>query len=453
MNRYWLKFGAWINPNTAAHANSSATAGLDVIQSRLLTEAHSKALRTNRLVSSCLIVLLLWASLAEVPQAAHGQARIIPSQRLQVVQAVDGGIITQISVQEGSTVKAGQILLQIDTTRFNSSLNEKVVQETSLRIREARLQAQLNKRPLEVPQSWQTEHVELVEQEKALLQTKLREWEAVAQITNEQLQQRQRELEEAQSVYAAAQRSFELLHKELQQTRPLLKSGAVSPVEMMRVERDVAKAEGDAKAAQAQINRLNSSILEARQKIQESRLKLENEARQELSEVKSRLASLGQNKVELSDRVNQATLRAPVDGLVQRILYNTKGAVVPAGREVIEIVPLDEELIFDTRVNPRDIGFMRPGQKAVIRVTAYDYTRYGAIQGTVDAISADSLVDEMGQAYYSIKVKASRSGLQHNLKLMPGMIAEVSIETEERRVISYLLKPLLRGFQESLTER
>ena len=235
--------------------------------------------------------------------------------------------------------------------------------------------------------------------------------------------------------------------------RPLLKSGAVSPVEVMRLERDVAKAKGDFQGASAQTNRLYSAIREARQKIEETRLKQINEARTELSEVKARLASLEQNQIELSDRVNQATLRTPVDGLVQRVLYNTLGAVVPAGKEVIEIVPVDEQLVFETRINPKDIAFIRPAQRANVRVTAYDYSMYGALEGTVESISADSLIDEFGRPYFSVKVTVPRLEVNEKVRLMPGMVANVSIETEERTVLSYLTKPVLRGSIETFTER
>lgn len=454
----WLKSMAMgmTNPvDTARNTPSShpALAALDILETRELEARNRQALLLCQLTLGTLVLILVWACFAIVPQAAHGTARVIPSQRLQVVQTVDGGIITQVLVAEGDTVKAGQTLLQIDTTRFNSNLNEKAAVEASLTLRQARLRAQLDNKPFEAPNELLVQFPELYKQENQLLDNKRREWAALAQISEEQLMQRQKELEEAQSLARASKQSYELLNQELSQTRPLLKSGAISPVELMRVERDVGKAEGDFKAAQSQISRLNSAILEARQKIKEIRFKLENETRQELSEVQGKLASLSQNKLELSDRVAQATIKAPVSGLVQRILYNTKGAVVPAGREIIEIVPSDEQLVFDTRINPRDIAFVRADQSATIRVSAYDYTVFGALTGKVESISADSLADEFGNPYYSVKVISSREGMNPKIKLIPGMVADISIQTEQRRVITYLTKPILRGLYESFTER
>lgn len=428
----------------------------EVIGLSQLRHWQAEQAMTRRLVKICiwtLLALLAWASIATVPQAAHGEARVVPSQRLQIIQAVDGGIINQVFVREGDLVKAGQTLVQIDITRFSSSLKEKEAIDASLQLKEARLIAQLNRTLFKVPNHLAQDFPELYLQESKLLQSKMSEWQAQTEIFEQQLAQRQREFDEAESRAAAAQRSLEIADQELKSTRPLLKSGAVSPVEVLRLERDVAKAKGDYEASRAQSRRLMSAISEARQKISETRLKQENDARSELAEVKAKLAGLEQNQIELSDRVNQATLKTPVDGLVQRILYNTKGAVVPAGKEVIEIVPLDEQLVFDTRVNPKDIAFIRPDQRANIRITAYDYSIYGSIEGKVINISADSLMDEYGRPYFSVKVSVPRTQVNQKIRLMPGMVANVSIETEQRTVLSYLTKPLLRGTLEAFTEQ
>lgn len=426
---------------------------VDIEHARLIEQAM---ILNKRLITGCALTLLglfAWSALATVPQAAHGEARVVPSQRLQIIQAVDGGIITDVMVREGELVRAGQTLVQIDTTRFSSSLKEKEAIEASLKLREARLIAQLKRGSMEVSGNLQDGFPQLYLQESMLLQTKLQEWNAQTEIFEQQLNQRQRELDEAQSRALAAKSSLDISERELASLRPLLRSGAVSPVEVLRLEREVARAKGDYDGANAQINRLRSAIGEARQKIQEVNLKQQNEARTELSELKGRLASLEQNQVELSDRVNQATLRAPVDGLVQRILFNTRGAVVPAGREVIELVPIDEELVFETRVNPRDIAFIKPEQHATVRVTAYDYTLYGALKGKVAGISADSLFDEYGNPYFVVRVTVPRTDIHSELRLIPGMVAEVSIQTDERTVLSYLTKPFHRAYSRAFTER
>ena len=442
--------GQWIMGKTGEN-QMPEDAPLD--QSRMWTQQQILTKRLVRFCTLTLLCLLVWSAIATVPQAALGEARVVPSQRLQVIQAVDGGVINQVFVREGELVKAGDKLVQIDITRFSSSLKEKEAIDVSFQFREARLLAQLNNKPISLPENLIKQYPDLFSQESKLLQSKLQEWSAQTQIFEQQLNQRQRELDEAQSNAATAKRGLESSEQELASIRPLLKSGAVSPIEILRLERESSKARGDFEAANAQTSRLYSAIREARQKIEEIRLKQINEARTELSEVKARLASLEQNQIELSDRVNQATLKTPVDGLVQRILYNTRGAVVPAGKEVIEIVPIDEQLVFETRINPKDVAFIRPDQRATVRVTAYDYAIYGALEGKVDSISADSLLDEFGRPYFSVKVTVPRLGVDEKIRLIPGMVANVSVETDERTVLSYLSKPVLRGFTEAFTEQ
>ena len=443
-----LKQGRWFRPVTPWALPTE----LDLDEYRNWKLQH---LHTQRLMKFCMLTLLVlfgWSAIATVPQAAQGEARVVPSQKLQVIQAVDGGVIVEVQVREGQRVKVGDTLVQIDTTRFSSSLREKEAVDASLQLKQARLVAQLNDGRLNVEGNLLQQFPDMYAQEAKLLQSKLQEWAAQTAIYQQQLDQRQRELDEAQSRAVAAQRNLDISEQELRSMRPLLKSGAVSPVEVLRLERDLAKAKGDYEGAKAQSSRLQSAIREARQKLEEIRLKQINEARTELAEVKARLASLEQNQIELSDRVNQATLKSPVDGLVQRVLYNTKGAVVPAGKEVIEIVPIDEELVFDTRINPKDIAFIRPEQQASIRITAYEYTIYGSLKGQVHSISADSLIDEFGRPYFSVKVAVPREKINESLRVIPGMMANVNIETEQRTVLSYLTKPLFRGASEAFSE-
>lgn len=426
---------------------------ISISQSRQLEQHRHMAQKIGRLGITCLAILFIWSAFAPVPQAALGSGKVVPSKRLQIVQVVDGGILTDIVVTEGDFVEKGQIIAQIDTTRFSSSLNEKEAVEAALRLREERLISLLNGSPFEPEKKYKQRFPEIYSEEMTLLTSIRQEWLAQTQIYAEQLSQRQRELEEAQSRAKAAQQSADLLDQELKQVKPLLRTGAVSQMEVLRIDKQIAQAQGDLSASLAQSKRLESAIEEARKKIQETQLQLKNKARAELSEVKGKLASLSQNKVELTDRVEQATLRAPVSGQVQRVLYNTKGAVVPPGQEILEIVPDDDLLVFETRIDPKDIGFIRPDQQATVRVTAYDYTVYGALQGRVQTISADSLQDEKGNPFYSVKVIVDKENIDPKLDLIPGMIAEVNIRTEDRTVLSYLTKPLRRGISQAFTER
>ena len=205
--------------------------------------------------------------------------------------------------------------------------------------------------------------------------------------------------------------------------------------------------------AAAQISRIQASINEANHKLEEVSLAFRNEAGKELAETMSKLNSISEGSVGLTDKVNRAVLRSPVRGTVKRLLINTVGGVVQPGKDVVEVVPLEDNLLLEARVQPRDIAFLRPGQKAVVKFTAYDFSIYGGLDGKLEHIGADSVVDEKGNAFYTVRVRTNKTTIGNNLPVIPGMVAEVDIITGEKSVLSYLLKPVLRAKARAMTER
>ena len=250
-----------------------------------------------------------------------------------------------------------------------------------------------------------------------------------------------------------AERSLELMTKEINATRPMVATGAVSEVEMMRLDQQLARIRGDREQATAQIARVQSAIQEANSKINEVQLTSRNQMSAELSETMSRLASLSQGGVALQDKVKQADIKSPVRGTVKRLLVNTIGAVVQPGKEVVEVVPLDDTLILEVQITPKDIGFLRPGQAAMVKFSAYDYSIYGGLEAEVFLIGADSVLDEKGNAFYHVRVRTHKSSLGPGLPIIPGMVAQVDIMTGKKTVLSYLLKPVLRAKANAMTER
>lgn len=237
-------------------------------------------------------------------------------------------------------------------------------------------------------------------------------------------------------------------------TRPLLKSGAVSEVDLLRLQRDVARYCGEQKGAEAQIDRIQASIKEAQSKLEESELNIRNQARNELSETNTKLSTLREGKLALADRVKLAEVRAPVRGTVKTLFNNTVGGVVQPGKDIIEIVPKDDTLLLEVRILPRDIGFLHPDQKAEVKFTAYDFAIYGGLEGKVEQIGADTVTDEKGNSYYVVRVRTDRSTVgDKNLPIIPGMVAEVHVLTGKRTVLQYLLKPVLRAKANAFTER
>ncbi len=398
-------------------------------------------------------VFFLWAMLAQVDELTRGEGRVIPARQVQVIQSLDGGIVGEILVKEGDTVKEGQPLIKIDETRFISDLKGSRATYLALQAKAARLRAIAEGMPFDPPSELVKEEPALVEQERALYMNRKAELEAQIGIARQQLAQRSHELEEVRARREQASQSFELTSKELNLTRPLLQSGAVSDVDLLRLERDVSRFRGERDQASAQLTRIQSAISEALRKIEGVELDFRNQARTELADTQGKLKSLNEGNVALSDRVKQAVLKSPVHGTVKRLLVNTVGGVVQPGRDILEIVPLEDALLLEARVSPRDIAFLHPGQKAFVKFTAYDFSIYGGLEGALEHIGADSVIDEKGNAFYLVRVRTLKSSLGENLPIIPGMVAEVSILTGKKSILSYLLKPVLKAKQHALTER
>ena len=252
---------------------------------------------------------------------------------------------------------------------------------------------------------------------------------------------------------AQATRGLELLQKELNATRPLVRSGAASEVEVLKLERDQARLRGERDQASAQISRVQASISEAQRRIEEVQLNPRNLMSAELSETMSRLSSLNEGDRALADKVSKAEIKSPVRGTIKRLLVNTVGGVVQPGKEVVEVVPLDEALILEAQITPRDIAFLRPGLNATVKFTAYDFAIYGGLDAVVENISADSVVDQKGNAFYLVRLRTDKALLDDKLPIIPGMVAQVDILTGKKSVLSYLLKPVLRAKANALSER
>jgi len=401
-----------------------------------------------------LLALLVWAAFGYIDEVVRGQGKVVPSRQVQIVQSLDGGIVQEILVRPGERVEKDQVLLRIDPTRYSSSLGENRSELLSLQAKAARLQALASGDSFNVPAALQTAAPQIVEQERRLWETRTQELNATVNIARDQLRQRQQELRESQANRDQATSSCNLTSEELRVTRPLLQSGAVSEVDLLRLQRDVARFCGEARGAGAQIGRIQASIQEAERKIQESELTARNLARAELSETRSKLGTLEQGQLALQDRVRLAEVRSPVRGTVNTLMANTVGGVVQPGKDILDIVPLDDTLLMEVQVNPRDIGFLHAGQEAEVKFSAYDFAIYGGLKGKVEQIGANTITDEKGNSFYVVKVRTDRADVGDNTRpIIPGMQAEVHILTGKRTLLQYLLKPILRTKSNALTER
>lgn len=444
-------------PGTGIAGAQAQAAGLQPFEleaAELMSRGRTQRARSLVLVTAALFLLLLgWAAWAELDEVTRGDARVVPSRQLQIVQSLDGGVVAQIAVREGELVEPGQLLLRIDETRASSGVRESAAQGIALRARAARLRALAEGTAFDPPAAGDEATRRTVDDERRLHAARSQELANAMAINRQQLLQREQELAEMQARRSAAQRGLELASQELAQTRPLLATGAVSPMDLLRLERETTRLKGDTEQATAQIARVQAAITESQRKAQETEFQFRNEARKELADVLARLGALDEGAVGLADRVDKAQVKSPVRGRVQRLLANTVGGVVQPGRDLVEIVPLDDALVLEARVAPKDIAFVRPGQAAMVKFSAYDFAIYGGLEATVDSISPDTVVDERGNAFYLVRVRTARAGFGAQRPILPGMTAQVDVLTGRKTVLSYLLKPVLKVRDQALRER
>ena len=406
-----------------------------------------------RIAAGALVLLLIWATFAQLDEVTRGDARVVPTSQVQIVQSVDGGVVEALLVKEGQIVDAGQLMMRVDPTRFVSNMQESRASQLSYQAKALRLEALTRGTAFNPPAELVREAPDVVAQEQRLYESRRAEIGAQLYISQAQLSQRRQELNEVTARRDQAERGLELMTKELNATRPMIATGAVSEVEVFRLEREVARLRGDMEQATAQISRVQSAILEASRKIEEVQLSSRNQMSGELSDTMNKLASLSQGGRALEDKVKHADIKSPVRGTVKRLLVNTMGAVVQPGKEVVEVVPLDDTLILEVQIVPKDIAFLRPGQQAMVKFSAYDFSIYGGLVADVINIGADSVIDEKGNAFYHVRVRTQKPSLGANLPVIPGMVAQVDILTGKKSVLSYLLKPVLRAKANALTER
>ena len=436
---------------SAAHLNRDWASDADWAR---LQQEPMRARLLLYLVGLVIVALIVWACFAPIDEVTRGTGSVIPSRQLQQVESYDGGVVQEVLVEEGDKVEKGQLLMRIDPTRFLSNLGENRAKAQSLEAKAERLRALSTGSAFTPPEDLAEKAPDVVERERELYQRGLEALEEKEAILEDRLSQRRAELEEAQSRRSTANRELNMASEELQLTRPLLESGAVSEVEVLRLEREVSQARGEREQSAAQVNRLQSAIEEAQGELREARLQARNEWGVELSTTLGELAALNEARSGLQDRVQMAEVRSPVDGIIQRLPINTLGGVAQPGDTVVEVVPTDDTLLVEARIAPQDIAFLKPGQPATIKLTAYDFAIYGGLEAELTNISADTITDKDDNTFYLVKVRTvDDSEKAQELDVIPGMTAQVDILTGKRTVMQYLLKPILRAWGNALGER
>ena len=406
----------------------------------------------------CVVLALVWAYFAEVDEFTRGQGRIVPSGDVQVVQNLEGGILTELLVAEGDIVQKDQPLLLIDDTIFSSTLRERSLQIEQLQAQVSRLRAEAD--GTDFDEEWGRLGKELTdpiaENERQLYLSRQSEFRSRVTALNQKVEQKKQELSSARLHKRSLASSYELLKRELDITRPLVEAGAVSHVELLRLERQVNDLKGELGRADFSIPQLQAEYQEAKTNSETYAQNYANEARREMNEANAELERLLEGNDTYSDRVDRTTVRSPVRGTIKQIKVKTRGGVIKPGMDLVEIVPIDDSLLVDARVLPSDIAFIHPDQKAMVKFTAYDFAIHGGLSARVTQISPDTIVDDEGVSYYQIRLKTDNSELgrgEEALPIITGMTVEVDILTGKKTILDYLLKPILKTKQLAFRER
>lgn len=426
------------------------------VDGAILEDSPWLARITVWVVCAVLLVALLWAKFAVLEEVTTGEGKAIPSSKVQVIQNLEGGIVTEIFVREGQVVDKGAKLLRLDDTRYQSNKGETEADRLALTARVERLSAEAEGRPMKLPAEIESAAPQLAADEISLYDSRQRRLESEKRTLNEQLRQKTQELEEFKSKAQQYRSSLGLLQQELNMSSPLVGTGAISEVEIIRLRRSAVEVRGSLDATNLAIPRAQAAVAEIRSKIEESDLGFRSDAAKELNEARTELQKITATSVAIEDRVSRTTVVSPVRGIIKQLKVNTIGGVVQPGSDMLEIVPLEDNLLIEARVRPQDVAFLHPGQTATVKFTAYDYTIYGGLKAKLELIGADTVTDDKGNSFYLIQVRTDKSHLgtdDHPLLIIPGMVANVGIITGEKSVLDYLLKPVLKARWEALRER
>ncbi len=436
--------------------NENDLAFMSSLSEAVLQKVPNSSRRMLWVIVIAIFWLIAWASIAEIDELTRGEGKVIPSQQLQVIQNLEGGIVSEIMVKEGDHVKKGQVLLKIDDKGFASSYGESRLRYIELKAKSLRLTAEASGQPFDGIDTTNQDMKRQIAYEKSLYDSNQEQLQKTLQVLQEQQNQKSNELKELTSKVAQLQNSYDLVRKELGIMAPLTQKGLVSEMELLQLKRQSSSIQGDLDAAKLSIPRVQSAIQEAKNKLAGAELDFQNKAKKDLNEAVAEMSRLQEVQTSLEDRVQRTLVRAPVDGTIKQLLVNTVSGVVKPGMDILEIVPTEDTLLIEAKIKPSDVAFLRLGLDAMVKFTAYDFSIYGGLKGKLVFISADTITNEKGESYYLVHIKTDKNHLgtaEKPLELMVGMTTTVDILTGKKTVLDYLLKPILKAKQNALRER
>lgn len=403
-----------------------------------------------------LALFVAWASVAQLDEVATANGEVTPQGRVKVIQHLEGGLVTDIAVREGDTVHVGESLMTLDLGSLGTNREEIQVRIDGLELARARLTAEANGAALAFPEAEAARRPSLVQAERGAYQARASELEATLRVLTDQERQRTAELRELQAKRQANELNIRLLRQKLAMSASLLRDGLTAKMDHVQLQSDVEMIQGEISVLDQSIPRVEASLAEARSRIDEARLSFRREAREQLSQVEMDLARNRELLAKATDQQTRTEIKSPIEGIVKNLRISTIGGVVRGGEPIMDIVPSKDDLVVEVHLAPTDRGYVREGQKATIKISTYDFVRYGGLDGTVVMVAPDSTVPEQGLPYFRVLVQPHKYHLGDKpgeYQISPGMQATVDIHTGTRSVLDFLVKPVLKMKHEAFRER
>ncbi|HEY7611020.1 MAG TPA: HlyD family type I secretion periplasmic adaptor subunit [Alphaproteobacteria bacterium] len=411
---------------------------------------HRLATWTLGVIGGGLLVFMLSSAFVPLDEVTRADGKVIPSGQTQIVAHLYGGIVADILVREGDEVKPGQVLLRIDNRDSQADFGETRARMTALAARAARLRAEVSEAAeVAIPPDIATASPQAAALERQFFRARRDSLVSELKGLEEQLRQREQELKQQEAIVASLEKKLASLRAELG-TAYRAGAGNVGRLEILRLQRDTKDAEGELATERLKVPRIQAAILEARQKHVDRKNVFVAEARRDLNDTESEIARLKEKLEKLTFDVKTNEVKAPLRGIVKQLRVATKGGIVKAGEPLVEITPLDDSLVIEGRVRPNDIAFVRIGQQALVKITAYNYATYGGLEGNVIEISPDAIEapEKPGESYFRVKIRTTKSFLEQDgkrLPIGPGMTAQASIKIGSKSLLAYILKPLTKS--------
>ncbi len=422
--------------------------------------SHRGARMASHILLLCIslffVVFLLWAAFASVDEVTRGQGKIITSSHIQVVSNLEGGIINKILVREGQMVEKDEVMLIIDNTYAQADYKTARSKYLSLIATISRLNAEYEGKPLAFPKEVIDEASDAVKSEMALYQSRQSQLRGQLDIFQSQVSQKQQELSELYTSAESTKKSLDVAYQQKEIASKGVQQGVTSRMELLSIEREITELESRMNQAKAAQPRARVAMEEARQRVEDKKQTFRSEVSNELNQKRGELNALTQSITASRDRVARTEVRSPLKGTVKQIKINTVGGVIKPGEDLVEVVPIEDNLLVEAKIRPSDIAFIRPDQEAMVKITAYDFSIYGGLKAKVEHISPDTIVDERGESFYLVKLRTYGNTFKGNTKslpIIPGMTAQVDVLTGSKTVLDYLLKPFFKAKHNALTER